>query len=160
MREWLAVRGGAARGWRTGFGEGKRGGPTIVLESWDGAVRGVVARRREGGTRGVEGYELDAAAFRGLAERSAAGEGLLAIDELGVLELGDEGLARRLAEIVDGAEESVVVVQARAWEAWRARLEQREEDEWREEGGDEGNSRGDGTGEGQAWGLAGGEGMG
>ena len=125
LREWLAARGGAARGWRTGFGDGRRGGETIVLESWDGAVRGVVARRRAGGGRGVEGYELDAAAFRALAERCAAGEGLLAIDELGVLELRDEALARRLAEIAGGAEECVVVVQQRAWEAWRGLLGRR-----------------------------------
>lgn len=124
LREWLAARGGAARGWRTGFGDGRRGGETIVLESWNGAVRGVVARRRAdaAGRRGVEAYELDAASFRGLAERCAAGEGLLAIDELGVLELRDEALARRLAEIAGGAEECVVVIQARAWEAWKGRL--------------------------------------
>jgi len=90
----------------------------LQLETWDGRVlwRG---KTRSGGGR-PDGAGLAEAALKALTD--GAGKPWLAIDELGMLEAGDERLAKAVEAAVEVAEGALVVVQRRALETWRGAL--------------------------------------
>lgn len=113
LRAWMAEAGwGAPAGFRTWWEGDRRAGGKLMVGPWDGAWAEAVGERGR-----LDGAKLAAAALRAL-EGTKAGERLV-IDELGVLEAGDEALRRRVAELWSAADEGIVVVQERALECWK-----------------------------------------
>lgn len=112
LRAWMAEAGWKApAGFRTWWEGDRRAGGKLMVGPWDGAWAEAVGERGR-----LDGAKLAAAALRAL-EGAMAGERLV-IDELGVLEAGDEALRRRVAELWSAADEGIVVVQERALGAW------------------------------------------
>lgn len=113
LRAWMEEAGWKApAGFRTWWEGDRRAGGKLMIGPWNGAWAEEVGERGR-----LDGAKLAAAALRAL-EGAKAGERLV-IDELGVLEAGDEALRRRVAELWSAAEEGIVVVQERALGVWR-----------------------------------------
>jgi hypothetical protein len=113
LRAWMAEAGWKApAGFRTWWEGDRRDGGKLMVGPWDGAWAEEVGERGR-----LDGAKLAAAALRAL-DGVKAGERLV-IDELGVLEAGDEALRRRVEELWAAAEEGILVVQERALGAWR-----------------------------------------
>ena len=116
------------RGFRTGWEGPREAGGRLFLATWDGRVLWRGEKRPAGGRPDAAG--LPGAALEALAAKSAGGP--LAIDELGLFEAGDARLASAVKAALEETSEAIVVVQARAMDAWRDALE--ELNEWREIG--------------------------
>ncbi|MBR6023124.1 MAG: hypothetical protein IK066_11990 [Kiritimatiellae bacterium] len=111
-------RGDEVRGFRT-YWMGDRGmGGHLELATWDGRVLWQSPARHGGGPPDGEG--LADAALRALEE--GARRENLAIDELGVLEAGNEALRAAVREACAKAASGIVVVQERALGVWREML--------------------------------------
>lgn len=107
----------APAGFRTWWEGDRRAGGHLMLGPWDGSWG------FDAGERGrFDGAGLAEAALRAL-EGVETGERLV-IDELGVLEAGDERLRSRVEALWAAAEEGIVVVQERAWGEWARLLAQ------------------------------------
>lgn len=113
LRAWMAEAGWVnPAGFRTWWKGDRRAGGKLMIGPWDGAWAEEVGERGR-----LDGSKLAAAALRAL-EGAKTGERLV-IDELGVLEAGDERLKKRVAELWAAAAEGIVVVQERALGVWR-----------------------------------------
>ena len=113
LRAWMAEAGWEApAGFRTWWEGDRRAGGKLMVGPWNGAWAEEVGERGR-----LDGTKLAGAALRAL-DGAKAGERIV-IDELGVLEAGDEALRRRVAELWSAADEGIVVVQERARDAWR-----------------------------------------
>lgn len=123
-----AVRAAMARmGWERpgGFfthwaGQG-RGAQTLHLETWDGEDCPIAHRVAEPVAPGGLCYALDGPTFLGAALASllpAAAGRPVAIDELGLIELGAAEFAAAVAKLFRGPAPVLAVVQRRALDRW------------------------------------------
>lgn len=116
LRAWMAAAGWEApAGFRTWWEGDRQAGGKLMVGPWDGSWAEEVGERGQ-----LDGAKLAAAALRAL-KGAKAGERIV-IDELGLLEAGDEALRRRVEELWAAAEEGIVVVQERALGAWNGVL--------------------------------------
>ena len=93
----------------------------LVLETWTGECRPVARRVAAPVAPGGLPYQLDAEAFRAAVAAGlepAAGSHPVVIDELGLIELGEDGFADALAELFRGPSPVLAVIQRRALERW------------------------------------------
>lgn len=102
-----------------------RGAQTLHLETWGGEAGPIAHRVAEPVAPGGLCYALDAPLFTGaaLASLLPAAEGRpVAIDELGLIELGSVEFTTEVAKLFRGSVPVLAVVQRRALDRWMAIL--------------------------------------
>lgn len=112
-------------GFFTHWGGAERGADVLFFETWAGESHPMARRIAGPAAPGGLPYELDPENFArvSVASLAAAAEGQpLAIDELGLIELGSAAFTGALAEVFRGAAPVLAVIQQRALDRWMAIL--------------------------------------
>ncbi|NCA82496.1 MAG: hypothetical protein EOM72_07075 [Opitutae bacterium] len=112
-------------GFSTHWGGAGRGADVLYFEPWAGEPQPMARRIAGPAASGGLPYELDRAKFAkvSVASLAAAAEGRpVAIDELGLIELGSAEFIAALAEVFRGPAPVLAVIQQRALDRWLAIL--------------------------------------